>query len=87
MGNITKNFSDHEVLPKELQNYRWEWFNVGASVSTNLDPAASIGVNIKKFSLNYNADYTTSLLTNKRSLSHQISLRLLIKPSRFYSGY
>lgn len=26
MGNITKNFSDHEVLPKELQNYRWEWF-------------------------------------------------------------
>lgn len=68
-------------------NYRWEWFNVGASVSTNLDPAASIGVNIKKFSLNYNADYTTSLLTNKRSLSHQISLRLLIKPSRFYSGY
>jgi hypothetical protein len=68
-------------------NYRWEWFNVGASVSTNLDPAASIGVNIKKFYLNYNADYTTSLLTNKRSLSHQISLRLLIKPSRFYSGY
>lgn len=68
-------------------NYRWEWFNVGASVSTNLDPAASIGVNIKKFSLNYNADYTTSLLTNKRSLSHQISLRLLIKPSRLYSDY
>ena len=26
MGNITKNFSDHEVLPKELRNYRWEWF-------------------------------------------------------------
>ena len=26
MAQITKNFSDKEVLPKELHGYRWEWF-------------------------------------------------------------
>ena len=26
MTKITKNFSDKEVLPRELHGYRWEWF-------------------------------------------------------------
>lgn len=63
-------------------NYRWGWFNVGGAISSNLDPAASIGLKFKQFSLHYNADYTKSILTNQQSLSHQVSLRFLGKASR-----
>ena len=63
-------------------NYRWGVFNVGGAISSKMDPAASIGLKFKSFSINYNADYTRSLITNEQSLSHQVSLRFLGKTSR-----
>lgn len=65
-------------------NFRAYWLTVGASVSSNGDPAASLGVisSDKRFSLMYNADYSQSHVTNERSLSHQLTLRIAGKQSR-----
>ena len=65
-------------------NFRAYWLTVGASVSSNGDPAASLGVvsSDKRFSLMYNADYSRSFMTNERSLSHQLTLRIVGKQSR-----
>lgn len=63
-------------------NFRWHWFTLGGGVSSNLDPAASIGMKFKHFSVIYNADYLQSNLTQQRSLSHQVTLRIVGKPNR-----
>jgi len=63
-------------------NFRCYWFTVGAAVSTNLEPAASLGMKFKHFSLLYNADYLQSTMTGKRSLSHQLTLKIVGKPNR-----
>lgn len=62
--------------------FRWEWFTLGVAASNKLDPAASIGMKFKHFSMNYNADYTYSSMTKERGLSHQLSLRFVSKPDR-----
>lgn len=64
-------------------NTRLSWLTFGASVSTSLEPAASIGMKFKQFAIQYNADYTKSVMTNHQSLSHQVSLRFTAKPNRF----
>lgn len=65
-------------------NFRAYWLSIGASISSNLDPAASLGIvsSDKRFSLTYNADYSQSYVTNERSLSHQLTLRIVGKQSR-----
>lgn len=63
-------------------NFGIKWFNVGAAISSNIEPAASIGVKFKHFALTYNADYTRSMMTSKNALSHQLTLRFNTKPSR-----
>jgi len=64
-------------------NFHYRWFTMGGAVSSNLEPAASIGIKMDRFSLQYNADYTYSLMNDKKALSHQLTLRFLGKPSRF----
>ena len=63
-------------------NFGIKWFNVGAAVSSNLEPAASIGVKFDHFALTYNADYTQSAMISNHALSHQLTLRFNTKPSR-----
>ncbi|MCR9174137.1 MAG: type IX secretion system membrane protein PorP/SprF [bacterium] len=65
-------------------NFRAYWLSIGASISSNGDPAASLGIvsSDKRFSLMYNADYSQSYVTNERSLSHQLTLRIVGKQSR-----
>lgn len=65
-------------------NFRAYWLTMGFAVSSNMDPSASMGVvsSNKRFSLTYNADYSQSSVTNERSLSHQLTLRLVGKQSR-----
>jgi len=63
-------------------NFGLKWFNVGAAVSSNLEPAASIGLKFDHFALTYNADYTQSAMNSKHALSHQLTLRFNTKPSR-----
>lgn len=84
-------FSPYMVYQKNEQlseawlgfNYRLGWFTMGGAISSNLEPAASIGVKFKHFSMHVNSDYTYSLMTNKKALSHQVTLRFLGKPNHF----
>ncbi len=63
-------------------NLRLKWLTVGAAVSSNLEPAASLGLKFQHFAITYNADLTQSQLLNQKSLSHQLTLRFVSKPSR-----
>lgn len=56
-------------------NTRFAWLTIGGAVSNKMDVAASIGVKFQRFSMNYNADYTKSLIWDKQLLSHQITLK------------
>lgn len=68
-------------------NIRWNWFEFGGGVSNNLDFGASAGVNLDKFSLHYNIDYLDSRLINKQLLSHQVTMRVILKPSGMVSRF
>ena len=63
-------------------NCRYHWLTVGGAISSNLEPAASIGLKFNHFLIAYNADYTYSQYLNGKGLSHQLTLRFLTKPSR-----
>lgn len=63
-------------------NFRYHWLTLGGAVSSNFEPAASLGLKFDHFMLTYNADYTQSDLLQSRSLSHQVTIRFLSKPSR-----
>jgi len=63
-------------------NLRYHWLTVGGAISSNLDPAASIGLKFSHFMIAYNADYTYSQYLDGMRLSHQLTLRFLTKPSR-----
>lgn len=64
-------------------NYRVGSFMVGASVSSAKEPMASIGLKMNYFSLHLMSDYSRSETLNKYVLSHQVSLRINGKMSRF----
>lgn len=64
-------------------NFRWNWLTVGAAISSGKDPSASIGLKFDHFALTYSADYTKSVMTGQPSLSHQLTLRFVSKPSQF----
>ncbi|MCH2225427.1 MAG: type IX secretion system membrane protein PorP/SprF [Crocinitomicaceae bacterium] len=61
----------------------WNKITFGLAGSSNLDPAVSLGMKFDHFSFTYKADYTKSIMTQQRSLSHQVTLRFLTKQSRF----
>jgi hypothetical protein len=67
-------------------NARLNWFMIGASFSSTRNPSATIGARFKNFSIYYNADYSKSIMTGERSLSHQVTLKFLGKQSRFSRG-
>lgn len=80
---VYRNFEDVNELWAGA-NFRAYWLTIGASISTNRDPAASIGIvsRDKRFSLMYNVDYMRSIMTDERSLSHQLMLRIVGKQNR-----
>lgn len=59
--------------------FRYKKLTIGGGVSSYGDYAGSIGLKTNRFMLTYNADVTTSVLFHEQFLSHQLSLRLLIK--------
>jgi len=67
-------------------NARLNWFMIGASYSSTQNPSATIGMKFKNFSMYYNADYSKSVMTGERSLSHQVTLKFVGKQSRFGRG-
>ena len=67
-------------------NARLKWFVIGASYSSTRNPSATIGVKFKQFSMYYNADYSKSVMTGERNLSHQVTLKFVGKQNRFGKG-
>lgn len=67
-------------------NARLNWFVLGASYSSTRNPSATIGMKFKHFSMYYNADYSKSLMTGERNLSHQLTLKFVGKQTRFGRG-
>ena len=63
-------------------NLRYHWITVGGAISSQLDPAVSLGIKFNHFMLAYNADMTHSEVLGKQFLSHQLTIRILTKPSR-----
>ncbi|MEY3236581.1 MAG: Type secretion system rane protein PorP/SprF [Bacteroidota bacterium] len=63
-------------------NVKYHWLTLGGAISSNLEPAASIGLKFNYFMIAYNADYTYSQNLNGAQLSHQLTLRFSSKPSR-----
>jgi type IX secretion system PorP/SprF family membrane protein len=78
---VYQHFGDLEELWGGV-NFRYKWIRLGAAVSSNLEPSASLGLRFNHFTLMYIADYTQSAILNKSSLSHQLTLRFNTKPCR-----
>lgn len=64
-------------------NFSYNWFNMGVAASSNLEPAASVGMKFDNFSLHYNVDYTESRMLGEKALSHQLTMRFVGKQNKF----
>ncbi|HLV40898.1 MAG TPA: type IX secretion system membrane protein PorP/SprF [Brumimicrobium sp.] len=64
-------------------NFQYKWLQAGLGMNTNTDLGASLGAVSNRFSFHYNIDYTKSRLLEGRFLSHQITMKILLKPSRY----
>lgn len=63
-------------------NVQWKFIETGIGINQKMDLGASFGLKMKNISAHYNIDYINSSLINDQILSHQISLRLLLKANR-----
>jgi len=68
-------------------NVQWNWLQFGAGMSNNTDFGASFGLTFDQFTLMYNLDYIESRLFDTQLLSHQITMRVLMRPNRFAAKY
>lgn len=68
-------------------NFQYKWIQAGAGLNTNTEFGASLGTVFNRFSFHYNIDYTKSQLLNNKYLSHQVSMMILLKPSRYAAKF
>lgn len=68
-------------------NFQWKWIQVGAAANSNLGFGGSAGIKFDKFSLHYNLDNVYSRLNDEKLLSHQLTMRILLKPSRYAAKF
>jgi hypothetical protein len=68
-------------------NFQWKWIQVGAAANSNLGFGGSAGIKFEKFSLHYNLDNVYSRLNDEKLLSHQLTMRILLKPSRYAAKF
>ena len=68
-------------------NAQFNWLQFGMAVNNNAGIAGSAGVAFNKLALHYNVDYVESQLLAKKQLSHQITLRVLLPPSRYAAKF
>jgi len=68
-------------------NVQWNWLQAGAGFSNNRDFGASLGITFDQFTLMYNIDYIESRLLDTQLLSHQITMRILMRPNRFAAKF
>lgn len=68
-------------------NAQFQWVQAGVAASSELGLSASAGVVFDNFSVHYNIDNTQSRLKQEKLLSHQITMRILMKPSRYAAKF
>ena len=68
-------------------NFQWKWIQIGAAANSNLGFGGSAGIKFDKFSLHYNLDNVYSRLNDEKLLSHQLTMRILLKPSRYAAKF
>lgn len=68
-------------------NAQYKWIQGGVATSSNLGLAASLGVVFDNVSFHYNLDKTYSMLKDEKLLSHQLTMRILMKPSRYAAKF
>jgi hypothetical protein len=68
-------------------NLQWNWLQLGAGMNNHRDIGGSFGFTFDQFTLMYNLDYVKSQLFDRQQLSHQITMRVLLRPNRFAAKY
>jgi len=68
-------------------NLQYKWLQIGGALNNNLDFGASTGIVTNQFSLYYNIDKTQSRLLDDQFLSHQLTLKIVLKPSRYAAKF
>ena len=66
---------------------QWRALDIGMSANQNIDFVASLGVKTGNWSVHYNLDYLESRLLNQKMLSHQVSFRVMMRPSRYVTKF
>lgn len=66
---------------------QWRALDMGVSANQNMDFVASLGIKTADWSVHYNLDYLESRLLNQKMLSHQVSLRVMMRPSRYVAKF
>jgi len=61
---------------------KYNFLSLGASVSSTAEPMMSLGLMFRDLSLFYSTDYAYSRLSEQRHLSHQLTVRILLKEGR-----
>ncbi len=83
---LFQNYGDLNELWAGV-NAQYKWIQGGIATSSNLGMAASVGVVLDKVSFHYNLDNTYSALKDEKLLSHQLTMRILMKPSRYAAKF
>jgi hypothetical protein len=63
-------------------NIKYNYLSLGASISSAAEPMFSFGLITKNLTLRYASDFSHSAVLNKKTMSHQLSLRVMIKENR-----
>lgn len=77
-------YQNHGLLNKFWlgSNIKYNYLSLGASISSNGEPMLSFGLATHDITLRYAADFSKSVVLNKKTMNHQLNLRILIKESR-----
>lgn len=77
-------YQNHGMLNKFWlgSNIKYNYLSLGASISSMGEPMFSFGLVTNYLTLRYAADFSKSDVLNRKTMSHQLNLRILIKESR-----
>ncbi len=63
-------------------NYQYKKLMFNGSISNNVEPSLGVGLELKRFSIFYHADYLNSSVNATQSLSHQFGIKFMGKKSK-----
>jgi type IX secretion system PorP/SprF family membrane protein len=63
-------------------NYQYKKLMFNGSISNNVEPTIGVGLELKRFSVFYHADYLNSSVNAAQSLSHQFGIKFMGRKSK-----